>query len=110
MEEVILKLDNLRVLPLLLDERKELDWAQERLLRGGSQCIQEPKLLLMNELSSFLDLIIKERVVEPRGDFCYTWKLWEYVDAIETCDRQVTEYKSAISETISLLSEEGKNS
>lgn len=45
----------------------------------------------MKELSSFLDLVINERVIEPQGDFCYTWKLWEYVDAIETCDRKVTE-------------------
>ena len=95
MEEIILKLDNLCALSSIPDERKELDWAQERLLRGGShslQCIQEPKLSLLKKLSSFLDLIISGRAIEPHGDFCYTWKLWEYVDAIETCDRKVTEY------------------
>jgi hypothetical protein len=99
MDEVIFKLDSLRVLPLILDERKELDWAQERLQRGvphSLECIREQKLFLMKELSSFLDLVINERVVEPQGDFSYTWELWEYVDALEICDRQTTEYKDTI--------------
>lgn len=96
MDEIMFKLDSLRLLPLILEERKELDWAQDRLRNNISyplECIGKSKLFLMKELSSFLDLVINERVVEPQGDYSYTWELWEYVDAIELCDRRTTEYE-----------------
>jgi hypothetical protein len=114
MDEIMFKLDSLRLLPLILEERKELDWAQERLRKDiphPLECIRESKLFLMKELSSFLDLVISERVVEPQGEFSYTWELWEYVDAIELCDQPQSTRISpriSLSETTNLLSEEGK--
>lgn len=96
MDEIMLKLDSLRLLPVIPDERKDLERARDKLqsiVPHPVGRVREQMKFLIKEMSSFLDLFIKERVLEPKGDLFYMSELWEYVDAIATvCDRRTTSH------------------